>query len=195
MIVLNIITPVSRPANIPKISESIKAAMVPEIQIEWWLVYDASALPSELPQTTCHFMAVASIVDGKTVSVAGNGQRNSAIDKITDGWVYFLDDDTTLHPRLIKAVAPMLSGIPGCNIAFNQDWPDGKPRCTISPSHMHQGTVDTGQVVLARSAIGVLRESAALYHSDGPFIEAVFRAHPSSFIFLNETLSVYNSLR
>ena len=88
----------------------------------------------------------------------------------------------------------MLLGIPGCNIVVNPHWPDGNRRCTIGPERMCQGQVDTGQVVLCRESIGQLRQTAPIYHADGPFIESVFKAHPTSFIFLNEALSIYNRL-
>lgn len=196
MTTLHIITPVSRPQNIPALAQSIKSAIVPDITVEWWLVYDAAALPSELPQSTCHFLAVPSVVKGNKISVAGNAQYNAALDKISDGWVYFLDDDTTLHHRLIKAIAPLLLNIPGCNIAFNQNLPDGTRRLTVSPDNMRVNAVDTGQVVLCRESIGNIRRTPAdAYCGDGRMIEAVFKAHPNSFIFLNETLSVYNRLK
>lgn len=196
MTTLHIITPVSRPQNIPALAQSIKVALVPEIVVEWWLVYDAQALPSELPQATCHFLAVPSLVNGKKMSVGGNSQYNAALDQITDGWVCFLDDDTTLHHRLIKAIAPLLLNIPGCNLAFNQNNPDGTRRLTVSPDNMQVNRVDTGQVVLCRESIGAIRRVPAdAYCGDGRMIEAVFKAHPESFIFLNEALSTYNRIR
>lgn len=196
MTTLHIITPVSRPQNLPALSQSIKAALIPEITVEWWIVYDAEAQTTELPGVTCHFLAAHSMANGKRVSVAGNLQYNSALDQIQDGWVYFLDDDTTLHHRLIKAVAPLLLNIPGCNIAFNQNMPDGTRRLTVSPDHMRVNAVDTGQVVLCRESIGTIRRTPAdAYCGDGRMIEAVFKAHPNSFIFLNEALSCYNRIR
>lgn len=193
---LHIITPVSRPQNVPALAHSIDAALVDEIKVLWWLVFDAASVPEmgASLKFRAEGLAVPSLVNGKRVSVAGNGQRNAVLDQIKDGWTYFLDDDTTLHPRLIKAVAPLLLHIPGCNLVFNQNWPDGSRRCTIGPDRVHQGTVDTGQAVLCRESIGTLRQSPTMYHADGVFMQAVFEAHPESFIFLNEVLSIYNRI-
>lgn len=195
MTTLHIITPVSRPGNLEKISYSILLPHEPSIWIEWWIAFDG--YESDIPAGShpSHILFVPSIVNDKTVSVSGNLQRNAALDQIKDGWVFFLDDDTTMHPDLLKTIAPILNSIPGCCLVFNQDWPDGKPRCTVSPDHMKQGYIDTGQVVLAREAIGDIRWEADKYHSDGPFIESVFRAHPEAFIWLNRTLATYNTLR
>ena len=96
----------------------------------------------------------------------------------------------------MKAVAPFIQNIPGCNIAFNQNLPDGTRRLTVSPEKMRVNEVDTGQVVLCRESIGNIRRTPAdAYCGDGCMIEAVFKAHPDSFIFLNEPLSWYNRIR
>jgi hypothetical protein len=197
MTTLHIITPVSRPGNLEKLQQSIGPGYYPDMYLFWWQMLDTSEFPSAGPLLSDWIkeFLVPSVFNGKTLSVAGNAQRNAALEQIKDGWVYFLDDDTTMHPDLLRTIAPILNGIPGCCLVFNQDWPDGSSRCTVSPSNMHQGTVDTGQVVLAREAIGDLRWDADKYHSDGPFIESVFRAQPEAFIWINRTLAIYNNLR
>ena len=87
---INIITPCSRPENLHLIAKSIK---LPSYAYRWIVVFDSETIPTDIPE--CEAYCIKDIN-----SVCGNAQRNLAIDLVTEGWIYFNDDDTTMHPDL-----------------------------------------------------------------------------------------------
>ena len=87
---LNIITPCSRPHNLQKIYESIN---IPKENYRWIIVFDAKDIPDNIPNCEPYAIKVEN-------SIVGNGQRNYALNLIKTGWIYFNDDDTTIHPKL-----------------------------------------------------------------------------------------------
>ena len=91
--ILNIITPCSRPENLHLISKSIN---IPKENYRWIVVFDFDELPDkELIPNNCEVY-----LHRDSDSTAGHAQRNYAIDLIEDGYVYSNDDDTLLHPEL-----------------------------------------------------------------------------------------------
>ena len=87
---INLVTPCSRPENLAAIAESIN---IPSENYRWIVVFDAPTLPDiELP-SNAEFYA-----HQQDESISGNAQRNYALSLISDGYVMMLDDDTILHP-------------------------------------------------------------------------------------------------
>ena len=101
-------------------------------------------------------------------------------------YVYFLDDDTTLHPDLFSQVKDLNHDF----IHFNQVTPDGKPRIggLVKVNH-----IDTGSVLAKLNLISDIRWKTDLYNADGYFWEAAF-ARAKSPLYINKPLSIYNSL-
>ncbi len=179
---LHIITPCCRPENLKQIAESIN---IPRASYKWWVVMDAT--PEETDTTLVPETANLIFHKNKK-SVAGHAQRNFALELIKDGYVYFLDDDTLMHPDLYKAIAIL----PEENdfIHFDQAHPDGTKRIggTVEVNH-----IDTGSAVASRELIGYNRFRTDLYNADGFFWKAVSRnaKRPK---YINQTLSIYNKL-
>ena len=114
MMYLNIITPCSRPQNLKLISESIN---IPKENYRWIVVFDGLEIP-EVPTNSEAY----SIKDN--LSIYGNAQRNYALDLITDGYVYFNDDDTIIHPELWDEIKDKDADF----ISFKQSNKDGSLR-------------------------------------------------------------------
>jgi hypothetical protein len=88
---LNIITPCSRTDNLQVISESIN---IPKENYRWIVVFDAKEIPANVPNN-CEAYCIKD-----NNSIYGNAQRNFALDLVTNGHVYFNDDDTIIQPTL-----------------------------------------------------------------------------------------------
>lgn len=185
---INIITPCSRPQNLHKIAESIN---IPWRMFRWIVVMDSNTTvnPELIPPR-------AEVYYHKDKnSKSGNAQRNYAIDLVLrsqpapafDNFVYFLDDDTLLHPQFYNAV----NGLKNDFIHFNQQNPDG--------SHRIGGTVkvnqiDSGNALISRNIIGNIRWRSDLYNADGFFLQAVFQKALNP-VYLPQFLSTYNALQ
>ena len=95
------------PHNLFLLFQSIIKGTSSTDDIFWFIIYDGGKIVAddyfdfttlEIPN---HLKIIIDIFEDPH-SVAGNGQRNCAIMKITDGWVYFLDDDNLLHPEMFS---------------------------------------------------------------------------------------------
>ena len=192
--VAHFVTPASRPENLLAVLRSLECSGDHSAQVVWWVVYDADSVPCDAPKSETvqvRTLNIPSFPDSKF----GGLQRNLAIDQIQDGWVCFIDDDTTVHPDLLKTIGPLLTASPGSNFVWNQAWKNGQPRCRIGIERMKTGFVDTGQVALRREDIGEIRWATRQREADGKFIGEVFAACSDHFLFINRTLSIYNALR
>lgn len=199
---LNIITPVTRPQNLPKMRDSIAAALreLADWKAIWWVCFDATHVPADIEimvdgNLETRKLATPSVKDGQAVSASGNAQRNMALEASQSGWVYFLDDDTVLHPNLLSHISSPCHENPKISVVVTQTTNNGSVRLVAAPENMHLCAVDSGQVVMCRETIGSRRWRPMHYESDGYFIEEVYQSNPSSFVFINVGLSIYNALR
>lgn len=180
---MTIFTPCSRPYNLPIIEKSIIDNLGTK-HLRWIVVYDAE----EIPECNISFAEQYCIKGG----VSGNLQRNFALSKISDGWVYCLDDDNLIHPEfnLKFHIALMFSGYKG--VIFPQELPDGSIR-PVGPEHTRVCHIDQAQFVLERSIID--REYEQVYEADGRFIEDIYKRYKDQFHFGAKPRCYYNKLR
>lgn len=182
---IHIITPCSRPYNLKKLYESI------DFSCEWWIIFDSKTFqfqdfkPKNGIEVEINYGAIAG-------GVAGKSQINFALDRITSGWVYVLDDDNLVHPDFKHLLKwdEFTGGAQG--IIFSQQLSEGAVR------HNHAGNIkicqiDQAQFLLKRSLIGDRRYLNS-YEADGMFISKLYRENPGKFIITNEVLSYYNRL-
>lgn len=183
-----IITPSARPQNLHRIAESIN---LPKASFTWIVVIDATkpVNPALLPpKAEIHY-------HHNPASIAGHAQRNYAIDVVMRAkkthslkpYLYFLDDDTLLHPDFYKSVADVESDF----IHFNQQNPDGTKRIggTVKVNH-----IDTGSALVSLDIVKGTRWNITLYNADGIFLQEVFNSAKNP-VYINKTLSTYNLLQ
>jgi len=182
---VNIITPCSRPENLHKIAQSIKLS---RYNYQWIIVHDSDKLPdiSLLPLNALH---IAKRVEGST---SGNGQRNIALDLISDdpyNWIYFNDDDTIIHPELWDNVR---KNYDSDFIHFQQEDVDGNIR--LYSNSIEVGQVDSHNFIFKVKLLGDTRWQLDKYDADGYFAKEIYAKakHP---VYLNKVLSTYNLLR
>ena len=179
---LHIVTPCCRPQNLMTIRDSIR---LPRATFTWWIVFDANE--NEIDKK--YIPSDARILWHKDKkSVAGHAQRNYALSLIDDGMVYFLDDDTLLHPDLYNETCK--ANEYHDFIHFDQENPDGTKRIGGKVEVNH---IDTGSAVASRQLIGNTRFRTDLYNADGYFWKTISQK-ASNTKYINKVLSTYNLL-
>jgi len=181
---INIVTPCSRPENLLKIAESIN---IPKENYKWIIVFDAEFLP-QLPNFLVSVVNVEIHAHQNPNSVVGHAQRNFALDLIKEGYVYFNDDDTLLHPELLENIKELSAEF----ISFDQAFPDGRLRLKCGRTEV--GYIDSHNYIIVRNAIGDTKFFIEHYTADGMFADSCAKKTNNK-IFINKILSIYNQLR
>ena len=177
---INLVTPCSRPENLAAIAKSIN---IPPENYRWIVVFDAPTLPDiELPNNAELY------AHQQDESISGNAQRNYALALINDGYVMMLDDDTTLHSDLWSSVKGYTSDI----ICWKQDNKDGTHRVDAGKFALNH--IDSGSFMVKRPVIGDTQWSVAVYGADGLYAVEVFTKSTSQQS-VDKYLSTYNYLR
>lgn len=181
---LTIITPCTRPENLPLMKPGIDAGR-DLFDIDWRIVFDTSVCEPV-------YIDGAMVVD---VTVAGsrfgNGQRNAGLSMTGDGWVYFLDDDNLIHPDFFGELYAAINKFDMFRaFAFQQD-----ATTFVRPVDIRVNHVDMAQVCIRRDLIDDMRFALHPYNADGRFIESIYRANPKDWCIINKPLCFYNALR
>jgi len=178
---LNIITPCSRPENLLKISESIN---IPKKNYRWIVVCDSDSLPNdELIPINCEIYYYKD-----TNSESGNSQRNYAINMVKEGYIYFNDDDTLIHPELWENIKELTDDF----ISFIQLDKNGDLRLQgnfISVEH-----IDSHNFIVNQKIVGDTRFIINKYDADGYFAEECYEKSINK-TYIDRPLSIYNLLR
>ncbi|WP_439623382.1 glycosyltransferase [Gemmata sp.] len=163
---ITVVTPLSRLLNLPALEETVAAMRAASRwPVRWYVVFD----PAVAPRPVLGAWRTGSASGNNAF---GNAARNRAIDDIDAGWVYFLDDDNTVHPTLVPALyrAADDSTAPGFVVRLLNR--DGSERLPARPD-AGVGEIDTAQFVWDRSAIGGVRWELNRYDADGDFFYQV----------------------
>ncbi len=164
---LHILTACTRPQNLPALADSVLAALCEPWEVCWHIRFDPAR-----------------------EHLGGHKLKNDMLAQIDDGWVVFLDDDTVMHPELLRHVAEHLDAA-GVVVSQDRTASLGHMLWAI-PQNMRLGGVDIGQVVLTRELIGDAQQPE-YYGGDGTFLQGILQGR-SDVVYLSETLSLYNAL-
>lgn len=199
---LNIVTPVTRLQNLPAIRESIKQQLGKGIDIEWWVIFDASCpapddIPGQLPHIENHAQATIS-------GMAGHCHRNTFLMQqelrarlespgILEEWIYCIDDDNILHPDLVPwLIANLNVAETATMLVFDQQMKDGSIRLYAGVPKVNH--VDTAQFMWRGTKSVGVRFREDLYNADGYFSEDIDKRDLGTTI-VNQPLCYYNYLR
>lgn len=178
---INIITPCTRFTNLPIINKSIN---IPKKNYRWIIVCDSDELPnSKYIPDYCEIYHLRVLG-----SVFGNGQRNYAIDMVKDGYLYFNDDDTLIHPDLWENIKDLDNDF----ISFEQSNIDGSLR--LKSENIKVGNIDSHNFLVKNEIVGNTRWSLEKYDADGFFAVEVYSKSKKP-IHLFKPLSIYNQLK
>jgi hypothetical protein len=175
---LNIITPCSRPEFLDAVSKSIN---IPKDNYRWIVVFDSETIPENIPECEAYCIKDAN-------SVCGNAQRNLGIDLVTEGWIYFNDDDTIMHPELWYNIKDLDNDF----ISFDQVWTSGAHR--LYGNIVKLSYVDSHNFILHTSLVGNERFVLSRRDADGVFAENCYNKAKNKH-YINKVLSTYNSLQ
>ena len=176
---LNIITPCSRPYNLHEISASIN---IPKENYRWIVVFDALEIPEYIPNNCEAYF----IKDNN--SIYGNAQRNLALDLVTEGHVYFNDDDTIIQPTLWDEIKDKDSAD---FISFKQSNKDNTLR--LEGIEIAINYIDSHNFITSLKCIDT-RWVLDRYDADAVF---AIECHKNAVetLYIPKVLSVYNSLK
>ncbi len=186
---LTVVTPVIRPHNLSRIQRSIKL-FESYFKVRWILALDEQFTRPE------DIKVSADVIFTEPHGSAGDRQRNQAAQYINGGWVYYLDDDNVVHPKLPFQARKHIDSYPGilCFV-FNQVYNDGQLRLDVTK--VEKGTVDTACLLIHSSIIkdGVWRpypgESRCV---DASFITDIWNKHSDRFLLTRIPCTYWNFL-
>ncbi len=159
---LHILTALTRPKNLERIAASLREAATPDVQVHWHIRL------------------------GDPDDPGGQRAKNALLDDIVGNWAWILDDDTTVHPDLLRTLVAVAE--PDVDaVVVGQDH-DGQQL----GGHTTVGMVDTGQVIFRRTLADDHRIPEQ-YDGDGHFFEQILTG--ANIVFVDEQLSLYNALR
>lgn len=176
MKLVNIITPCSRPENLEKIARSINFP-----KYRWIVVFDGPIPENRPAQAECY-----SVINKNSIS--GNAQRNFALDLVEDGWIYFNDDDTVIHPDLWDAIKDLDADF----ASFKQVFPSGVLR--LEGKSVTLNNIDSHNFIMDYSLLGKSRWNLQRYDADGLFAYECW-LKSRNYKYIDKVLSVYNALR
>jgi hypothetical protein len=180
---LNIITPCIHIENLVEISKSIN---IPRENYRWIVVFDLDYQEVN-PPDNCeyYFYKNPNPIEGS--ASRGDAQRNLATDMVTNGHVYYNDDDTIIHPELWDNIKNLDNDF----ISFDQEWNNGWFR--LNGSEIGICKTDTHNFISSRELIGDTRWRLDVYESDGFFVEECYHKAKNP-IYIPKVLSTFNKL-
>lgn len=182
---LTIITPCSRPQKLQVVKDSIFKQKW-KFNFKWLIVHDSEYIEIELfPE-----LNIYQFNHYDSNSVVGHAQRNFALNLIAKGLVYFLDDDTILHPNFAKAICEI--ELDKDFIHFPQIYKDESIR--ISGKEVEVDKIDTGSFVFDISLAKDVSFDVTKYNADAYFAKAIYSKAKNP-VYVNYPLSYYNYLR
>lgn len=178
---LSIVTPCSRPENLPALRDSIDW----DRTSRWFIAHDARRSASE-PLFEHPRIEEFHV---REPGFSGNVQRNRGLDRIREGFVYFLDDDNLIHPSFWRLLPDFR---PGALNVFSMEGHPAPER--LNPAHPGPNTIDTAMFCFDRRLAGDLRWLPHLYDADGVFAQSLLLRRPESLRVFDEPAAYYNLL-
>lgn len=193
---LNIITPTRDGKNLNTIAKSIN---LPKENYKWIVIFDLDSVPNYPKPENTEFYCIKD-----PNSISGNSQRNHGLTKVENGFIFFLDDDTLLHPLIWDSIKDLSDDLDF--ISFDQAWnthgdaPYDKKNIINNNKvirtkghHPELDRIDSGNFIVNWRIAKQLTWNANLYNADGVFCLECFNLSKQK-LYIPRILSVYNLL-
>jgi len=186
---LTVITPCSRPNNLSAIAKTIDFKYV----CEWIIVYDENRVSSNLKmfENHSHSSQISEYLYKESDSSYGNAQRNFGMTKVKnhDSYVYFLDDDNTVHKDLYTFTESI------CNthkmFTFNQN---NHGHISIG-NRLFVGGLDTALYLIHYELCKNVVWHKTKHEADALFFLDCYNTNKDKYEYVDKVLCYYNSLR
>jgi glycosyltransferase involved in cell wall biosynthesis len=185
-----LITPSIRPDNLLLIEKEIDFSYIEK----WVIVYDGSKI-IENPKLFADNSKIIELVHSESGSISGNAQRNFALDYIKDmdGYVYFLDDDNSIHKDLYKLLD---------NLEDDRMYTFGQKRIKTNFPYVDNlkgdivevYKIDSGMMLIDNKLIGDIRWKINKYNADGYFIKECLMKNDDKWVYVDGIMSNYNNI-
>ena len=196
MLRLNIITRCTRPHFLQKVKESIFTTNL--FDIKWWVIFDTRIVKD----IDAEFLSELQLSGGvalyyKGIDVDhGHTLLSKTLDKVDDGFVYFLDDDNILHENFYTKLYSEIKNNPNKSGFIFSQKVSGKDFTGLDvreakPENCRVQHIDMAQFVLHRELIGDNRFKPNDYKADGYFIEHIYNMNKDKFYFISDILCYY----
>jgi len=185
---LTIITPCARPENLPQLENSIEFDKIKM----WIIVHDTKNGDFTKRYNNPKILEIGHPTPAG--GCAGHAQRNKGLERVIEGHIYFLDDDTVLHPSFWK-IFPLMDNDDRFYTFDQQRWDEfvSVPGGTFKGDVPKVTKIDSAQYVVPRYMCGEFIETD--YRADGFFIENVDKFFPGSHVYIPVVAAYYNFLR
>lgn len=149
---VSIITPCSRPLNLPTLYWSILNMNTDDV--EWIIIYDGDVVDRRILQyqDRVSIKLFNKIPDNNDLrGTRCNKLRNIGIENSIGDYLYFLDDDNIVHPKLYDRICRYKDDENTKILVFNQYSPKFNERISrLDESCVKEGVLDTAQFVVPR---------------------------------------------
>ena len=119
--------------------------------------------------------------------IVGHPIRNMSLNIVTEGLLYYLDDDNVMHSDFWTVCSTFL---PGHIYLFDQD----RKGNLLKGNNPTVDNIDTAQYVFDVGLVNGLRFDVNAYNGDGIFIETLCNHNSSVIAYINKTCCYYNFL-
>ena len=209
---LHIITPVSRPSNLPAIYHDLNSHLVSSdkrLQINWWPVFDSNCGEQahhwkvRLSRSHNDALSINPIISSHYDSLKGHVHRNTVLDILEENaetidighqWIYMLDDDNILHPSYLQTITNNENEIFDV-LVVNQEQLNGKTRFYANLESINQGMADLGMLTFKLKALKGCRFNLSNSNPAIQFVKSLCNSNKGSIKLIKENRSYYNFLR
>ena len=167
---LHVITPVTRPQYLQKIADSIVNADHPhKFSIHWHCIFKNHENRFNVIQL-----------------------YNKLLDSIQDGWIHFMCDDNSFHPRLFAEFQDAIDKNPNMGVFLAGIF--GRHGRVVYPrkENIIPWGIDAAQSFVERKTLGDIRyDTRKTSFADSKLIMDIYDKSPEKFVFSDKVLSYY----
>lgn len=188
---LTVITPCTRPYNLPLIMDNLSKL---NVQVEWIIIYDKNVISEVDTRIALYSNPNIKLVllceyNDNTYGKAGY-LRNIGMEMATGDYILFLDDDTVVSNSFYQGIKPYLGNYD--LIVYNQARA-GKPIFTGNTYNISD--LDTGQVIVKNGLNARWNKIEKLREERAYFNDVFKEVSKEKIIYIPVVLSYYNFLR
>lgn len=188
---LSIITPCTRPLNLPAIYASI--LQMNEVNVEWIIIYDSDEIDKRI--LAYEDKVPITLLKERGGFAFASNQRNTGLDICGGDYVYFLDDDNLVHPMLFDRIRSY--GEEDKILIFNQFSPKFKRRINrFNIKNIKPFYIDTAQIIVPKKYKHVRWSNKRRYPEEYDYlVDLIKEAGEENVKWIDRVFSYRNYLR